>query len=69
MNKNILIFAYPNTLQDFHYPIFEDLFEEFADFEMIKINVFTSKVVRKRQYFIVLISSNETTTKTMFASL
>lgn len=52
-HKNIITFFQQDNLQDFHYKIIEDILEEDPDFTNNKINILSSKTVRKRSYHII----------------
>lgn len=69
-NKNIFILPQNRSLQEFHHQIFEDAFEDIANIEQFKINVLSSKTVRKRRYFILPLPSDpDIVNEIMFASI
>lgn len=69
-NKNIVTFFQQNNLEDLHYKILEDLFEENVDFRNLELNKLSSKSVRHRNYFIVALPYDpETVVQHLFMSL
>lgn len=68
-NKNILIFPSTTNFEKFQHEIFEHILEEFSDFNTLTVNVYASKTVNKRKYFIYPIPSNcKITNEVKFAS-
>lgn len=57
-NKNIVIFLQSSSMKDFHHEILEDIFEEFADCKKLEVNIYSSKTVKKRKYFITLLPND-----------
>lgn len=52
-HKTILTFFWQNKLEDLHYKIIEDLFEENPEFSKDQLNLLSSKTVKDRKYFLV----------------
>ena len=52
-NKNIVTFFRQNKMEELHFKIIDDIFEEELDFKELKINVATSKSVKNRKYLII----------------
>lgn len=69
-HKNIIVFPQASTMQEFHHQILEDIFEENADFQKYKINVYSSKTVKKRKYYIIPLPSDpDIVNEILFATL
>lgn len=52
-NKNIVTFFWQNKMEDLHFKIIEDIFEENPEFSQDQINILSSKTVKDRRYFII----------------
>ena len=52
-HKNIVTFFWQNKMDDLHFKIIEDIFEESPDFHSDQINILSSKSVKDRKYFII----------------
>lgn len=52
-NKNIVTFFRQNKMEDMHYKIMDDIFEENLDFKRLQVNTANSKTVKERKYYII----------------
>lgn len=60
-HKNIITFFWQNKIQEFHHKIIDDILEENPDFHLKRINIFNSKTVKNRKYYIIPLDFDPTT--------